>query len=425
MGRDYEFDYQLPGDRRRRRARSTLIDANPNGWLVFAHGDMGDALNARWITVITEAEPDPDARLVLPRGSASADPPVPCDCTADRLCGWPNALLRGLPAGRASPPGIRCRLRCPIRKAEEYLVCAMAIVPTMGRYDNLRKVVPAWLAQGMPVRLVVDESEYDEHIRMRNMNGWGGVVHVLKVPRTLPSGIGAARRFCVQHARRLHLPSIIMTDDDMKPITDAWPLIMEAAVPGVLGVGAVRSIHDHFTAGAISRNSGVIMCPGGWGFQTFGLNTRTAHEVGNFDSLLHSYGEDGELCRQGISRGVPWMVLATPSVADRRAVRAWRPDPAPVAWSLVPGQRRVPRACRRPHTSTSLDRPLRVAWLKMLDDFIPGLRCSRSAIPRPTMSRESKAADRLEALVPELARLIADLREGRRHVCPCVPSGGG
>lgn len=29
------------------------------------------------------------------------------------------------------------------------------------------------------------------------------------------------------------------------------------------------------------------------------------------------------------------------------------------------------------------------------------------------MSRESKAADRLEALVPELARLIADLREGK------------
>lgn len=82
VGRDYEFDYQLPGDRRRRRARSTLIDANPNGWLVFAHGDMGDALNARWITVITEAEPDPDARhfTILP-----GPPPtrLSCDCGND------------------------------------------------------------------------------------------------------------------------------------------------------------------------------------------------------------------------------------------------------------------------------------------------------------------------------------------------------
>lgn len=265
-------------------------------------------------------------------------------------------------------------------------------IPTMGRYDNLLKVVPAWLAQNMPVRLVVDDSEYDEHVSFRNANGWGGVVHVLKVPWTYPRGIGAARRFCVQHARRLHLASIIMTDDDMKPITDAWPLIAEASVPGVLGVGAVRSIHDHFTAGAISRNHGVIMCPGGWGFQTFGLNTRTAHAVGNFDSALHSYGEDGELCRQGISRGVPWMVHCDVKVAPIGA----RYAPGGINTRFAdPGLRHLPgtsiarieaeRECltiihkRWPEYTNLPDRPLRVAWQKMLDNFIPDWR-SRSAI---------------------------------------------
>ena len=158
---------------------------------------------------------------------------------------------------------------------------------------------------------------------------------------------------------------------------------MEAAVPGVLGVGAVRSIHDHFTAGAISRNSGVIMCPGGWGFQTFGLNTRTAHEVGNFDSLLHSYGEDGELCRQGISRGVPWMVHCDVKVAPIGA--RYAPGGINTRFKCLESRTRAEREClalihmRWPKYTNEPDRPLRVAWQKMLDDFIPDWR-SRSAI---------------------------------------------
>ena len=191
----------------------------------------------------------------------------------------------------------------------------------------------------------------------------GGGEFVLKVPRTLPSGIGAARRFCVQHARRLHLPSIICRRTTHNGCLGR--LSRRPSVPRSLE-RAVRSIHDHFTAGAISRNSGVIMCPGGWGFQTFGLNTRTAHEVGNFDSLLHSYGEDGELAVAGISPRAQYRTVHGDVKVAPIGAR-YAPGGINTRFKCLESRTRAEREClalihmRWPKYTNEPDRPLRVA----------------------------------------------------------------
>ena len=253
-------------------------------------------------------------------------------------------------------------------------------IPTMGRYDNLKRIVPAWLAQGIQVRLVVDRSEFPQHRDLREEMGWRDRVQVLAARG---SGIGAARRFCVSHASQSQLPSIIMSDDDMRPTTEAWPLLTEAARPGVLGIGAVRPIHDFFTGGAVSRNHGVILCPGGWGFQLFGLNVRAAIEVGNFDSKLHTAGEDAELARNGIARGYPWLVhcdVECATIGARYApgginTRFREPeDRTQAEWECLELIHK-----RWPIYTNPPDKRLRMAWQKMLDDYIPDWR-ERSAI---------------------------------------------
>lgn len=258
-------------------------------------------------------------------------------------------------------------------------------IPTMNRYDNLAKIIPLWLEQKFLVRLVVEPNEYGEHARLITRMGWNGR-GVTAIPVKSPRrGIGYARRAAVLHAYYNGRKSIVMSDDDMKPARDsdmAW-LLAEAAQPGVLGVGAVRPIHDHFTGGAVSANHGPILCPGGWGFQLFGLNIETAIKVGNFDERLHSYGEDGELCRRGIAQGIPWRVhcdvwcapigkrYAPGGISTRFARPEYRTDAEQQCLAIIHD--------RWPYYTNAPDKPLRVAWQKMLDHYIPDWR-DRSAI---------------------------------------------
>lgn len=258
-------------------------------------------------------------------------------------------------------------------------------IPTMNRYGNLERIVPLWMEQGFRVRLVVEPTEYDEHARMIMRMGWIGQ-GVSAIPVQSPRrGIGYARRACVLHAAHTGRKSIIMSDDDMRPVADSdMRLLLHAsAVPGVLGVGAVRGIHDHFTGGAISRTSGVILCPGGWGFQLFGLNIDTALKVGNFDERLHSYGEDGELCRQGIRAGIPWRSHCDVKCAP--IGKRYAPGGISTRFSNPMRRSDAEREClkiihdRWPYYTNAPDKPLRVAWQRMLDHYIPDWK-ERSAL---------------------------------------------
>lgn len=109
----------------------------------------------------------------------------------------------------------------------------------------------------------------------------------------------------------------------------------------------------------------------------FALNVATALEVGNFDSRLDCYGEDAELARAGISNGYPWLVHC----GARAEAIGKRYDPGGMN-SYISDGTRLDRetACRKiihdrwpSYTSGPEARP-RMAWKKMLDDYIPHWR---------------------------------------------------
>lgn len=258
-------------------------------------------------------------------------------------------------------------------------------IPTLGRMNNLKAIMPRWLESEIPIRIVVREDQYKDHMNLCREMGWRILdVDVVRLPRGT-FGYGATRNFIVRHARKMGDKSIIISDDDMRPRsgTDMGLLLDEADKPRVLGVGAVRSLHDRFTGGAISRQSGVILCPGGWGFQTFAVNVGLVLAVGNFDPLLHTHGDDGELARNGIAHGIPWLVHTDVWV-----------EPIGVRYaaggisSLYPDREARAKAEREnmaiiyerwPKYANHPDKRFRMAWQKMLTDYIPDWR-ERSAL---------------------------------------------
>jgi hypothetical protein len=266
----------------------------------------------------------------------------------------------------------------------------MIYIPTLGRAGapSFMKTIPAWLDQGIRVRLVVERNEFADYARVRRDMGWD--LDIVTLPQ-LRKGIGNTRAFIVRHAASQCLRSIIMSNDDYRPAGGAKagsfrPLLRAAARPGVLGIGAVNSVHDRFTSGAITRlaGSGTILCPGGWGFNVFALNVQMTIKVGNFDPLLHTDGEDAELARQGISKGIPWMVhvdswvvhtgtkyapggIAARHNNDREALKA------------AEAANRALIHERWPDYVSAPGRRYRQSWQKMLDDYIPDWR-SRSAL---------------------------------------------
>ena len=262
-------------------------------------------------------------------------------------------------------------------------------IPTVGRWGNIRKIVPRWLNANMSVRLVVDPDEVDLGLAVRKQESWDDV----RVYAPDVKGIGAIRRTIVSHAQRRGLSAIILAEDDVMPdkASDFHELLDWAERPDVLGIGATRPIHDRFTGGAISRNSGAILCPGGWGFVCFGLNVENALKAGNYDKRLHTIGDDAELARQGISKlRIPWLAhcdVRWTSLGTRYSpggiARQFRED--------LDRRAAAERECFRiihdmwPAYTNSPDKPLRMAWAKFLDHYLPGWK-ARSAIHNGDLS---------------------------------------
>lgn len=258
-------------------------------------------------------------------------------------------------------------------------------IPTMGRPANVRKIVPRWLELGQDVRLVVNEDEANLHLAIRAQEGWGSEVTVWAPAGA--RGIGQIRNKIVRHADRRRLTSIILSEDDVMPErkSDFNELLDWADRPDVLGIGATRPIHDRFTGGAISYNSGAILCPGGWGFVCFGLNVRNALAAGNYWSALHTIGDDAEMARQGIAKlRIPW--LAHCDVRWSSLGTRYSPGGINARFGEdVVKRHTAERECmaliheRWPLYTNAPDKRLRVSWAKMLDDYLPGWK-QRSAI---------------------------------------------
>jgi len=183
-------------------------------------------------------------------------------------------------------------------------------ISTLSRPDNLRKVIPYWLEQELPIRLVVERREFALHNKLIKDERWnsnGGNITVIPLPLA-SRGLGYSRWYCVTHAGQMKMKSIVLADDDLYPRreSDYWDLLEAAEHPKVLGIGATCSLYDRFTSGAMSKLHGVILCSG-VGFQCYAVNVATTLSIGNFDPNLSNYGEDLDLAMEGISHGIPWM----------------------------------------------------------------------------------------------------------------------
>lgn len=254
---------------------------------------------------------------------------------------------------------------------------------TRDRLNNLQKVVPRWLDQDFEVVLVVEPKEEDSTEGLCfDLNWPADEVYIEPLPRH-DQGIGYSRAHAVWHAQQRRLKSIIMADDDIRPATDSNMslLINEARKPKTLGVGSVNRYVDHLNGGAISANSGVILCPGGWGGRLYGLNVGLAMNLGNYDLKLDCLGEDDELKRQGITVGIPWAVhcdVWAESIGSRFQ---------PGGVQALTGQDRKSREERNhwlihkrwPKYISSPPKGFRMAWQQMLNDYIPDWK-ERSAI---------------------------------------------
>lgn len=257
-------------------------------------------------------------------------------------------------------------------------------IMTRQRLGNLPKVVPRWIEQDIPVTLVVDRKEIREHISLLYEEGWVGKV-IVSYPAKSDMGFGYIQNYIVNHAYNRGFDSIIMSDDDIRPKVgyDMHPLLEEARKPNVLGIAARRSIFDRFTGGAIDRHKGVIVCPGGWGMQLYGLNIKNAINIGNYDPQLDMPGDDHEFLRDGITSGFLWLVhcdIWAESIGSRHAPGGYvslEPDPD----RRAERQERVNQIIhsRWPDYTTAPPSKMRTQWLKLLDDYCPGWR-TQSAI---------------------------------------------
>jgi len=186
-------------------------------------------------------------------------------------------------------------------------------IPTLGRLEHIKKIVPYWLQQEIDIRIVVERYEYNEHAKLKREMGWGKEVVILTQPLS-GRGIAYVRAFIVKHAKNAGHTAIIIAEDDTRPMpsSDMVLLLEEADKPYVVGVGATRPIHDFFTQGAITRvnraGAGAILCPGSWGVQCFAINVDTVLRLGNYNTKLDVITDDVEMMMRGIEAGMPWRI---------------------------------------------------------------------------------------------------------------------
>lgn len=249
-------------------------------------------------------------------------------------------------------------------------------IPTVGRLGNIKKIVPYWTEQDINVRLVVERYEYNDHAKLKREMRWGEEVVILTSPLA-GRGIGYVRNFIVKHAKETKQTAVIISEDDMRPIpnSDMVLLLDEVDKPDVLGVGAVRSIHDRFTGGMISKLHGPVLCPGAWGFMTFAVNVDLALQLGNFEPRYHTLCDDLEMALKGIAAGIPWRVHCDAKV-DTLGTR-YAPGGINTRFSNREKRTEAERECwaifhkKWPDFTTTPDKRPRVSWQKALNHYIP------------------------------------------------------
>jgi hypothetical protein len=245
----------------------------------------------------------------------------------------------------------------------------MIYIVTRDRLALLRKVMPYWLEQELPITLVVESSE--SRIHSEFVAELTAAVRILAPGDNL--GIGQIRRSIFDDAVEKGLAAIIMADDDIRPTKSIRPLLSFIRGPTrAIGIGTVKPGYGQFMDAATLNSGRPVLHTGSMGLQIAAWNVRRVMEVGGHDPKLDVQFEDHELLFRGIMAKYPWY-LHTAVFAHQVANRF-----SPGGLATATGNRearevgieRCAEYCREKYPAYVSRRgtPYRFYWSRLLDD---------------------------------------------------------
>lgn len=254
-------------------------------------------------------------------------------------------------------------------------------IPSMGRVENLNVALPAWKKHFDVVNYVVAADEVSQYNDRIFQLGYRGAINVIGLPERV-HGIGHIRRHIVNISSTMGLETIVMSDDDIIPHkTSDFDLSDWALRDGesILGVGCTTSYHSLLLGDRkqLLAKPDLIYCASGYGFRMFGLNIPRARAIGNFDANLHTAFEDAELMRCGIAEELSWYL--DPNVKGMSLGKRYSAG----GLDMMAGELRSDMEdecfehCKLKwpaYLSVGPSGRKRMAWQKMLTDYIPRWR---------------------------------------------------
>lgn len=247
-------------------------------------------------------------------------------------------------------------------------------IPSKLRAHHLKKTMPAWLAQPVQVRILLDgrKDERDYRKELRDING-GNEVELIVLPKE-KMGMGAIRQYALAYAAAGKEDAFLMCDDDALPAEgNANHLAVTTLAKEVVGCGASSSYHGLMVGNDVLKLDATFPIAGGFGHIMFGVNTDLAVALGGFPKELTCWGEDTELQRQGIADGRPWYY--TTRVRMRSIAKRYSPGGLASYKNRTAEEKKChslihgwwPDFVSHPDTGR-----FRCAWKRMQEHYIPG-----------------------------------------------------
>lgn len=294
-------------------------------------------------------------------------------------------------------------------------------IPSRRRPENVARVIPRWLAQNYKVMVVLEKPDAEDYAKMLVANNFPNRKVNYRLLPEEDRGVGFARNYIVNHAKKQGYPSFIMADDDVMPkavnprdntVCEAgwlnYMVRLQQAVErntraGLVGCAAVHSYQDFLLQGFLKKelagpryNGGIgrpcLARNGSFG-QCYAVHTRRAWEMGGFDDRLTVAYEDNDFMMRGIARGFPWSfhsgvwmdrlggrfesggIADLTNMPDKEAGKSAGKDIATMGSTEYSDQLVACRIAMRnkwsEYTSDPYGKIFRISWKKFYDGQIP------------------------------------------------------
>lgn len=179
-------------------------------------------------------------------------------------------------------------------------------IPSRGRPENVAKLVKAWEAERFDVVFMVEPDEWRTYRLSVPEDGFYGITVTVDCLPDRNLGVGYSRATCVEHAKAKGHETIILSDDDIRPITGMKHLIEAAEHPLALGITSYHSYLDLALGVKGKYRNDVIVAHQSF-MRMWAINISNVEAIGGFDKNLKCI-DDNELKFRAAMNGFPWMI---------------------------------------------------------------------------------------------------------------------